>query len=79
LLAEFLGLNARKKCKLCDLPEYKDGLCEIHYTAKRNLEDALKVWEERGMKREKAISILLKSKSVGKYVKDLMRVMPADR
>lgn len=79
LLAEFLGLNARKKCKLCDLPEYKDGLCEIHYIAKRNLEDALKVWEERGMKREKAISILLKSKSVGKYVKDLMRVMPTDR
>ncbi|MGC9105647.1 MAG: DNA topoisomerase I [Thermoprotei archaeon] len=77
-LASYLNFTATKKCKLCELPEYSSGLCELHHTAKLNLEKALELWEERGIERKKALSILLRSKSVGKYVKDLMRVMPTD-
>ena len=78
-LGAYLRLLSYEKCRLCWLPAYKSGYCELHYRAKEALDAALKEWERRGIDKEKAIKMLLKSRSTGEYVKDLMRVMPTDR
>ncbi len=63
----------RRKCLLCDLPEYKKGLCIIHYTAQQKLQNMMRFWmdvlETRDM--EKVYKAISNTPNVGSAVKEV--------
>ena len=73
-LGNVLGLLKYERCKICELETYKDGLCKYHYDANKKLIEVFKIWRERsGLGEEEIIKKLLKSKSTGKFIKDILR------
>lgn len=72
-LAKALGFVKYNKCKYCELESYREDLCTYHYLAKQKLLESIRIWRERTNYEDKEIIERIgKSKSVGKYIKDIL-------
>lgn len=72
-LAKILGLIKYNKCKFCELEAEYNGLCKYHYNAQTKLREIINIWKERTqLKEEDIIKKIYRSKSTGKFVKDII-------